>query len=96
MGGATSLGSTDMFLAAYDREGTWLELRQVGSSSADRGQGVATSEDGGVYLVGYTWGQVASSPSAGGYDSVLYRFFDGAIPPREPGPWTPRGDQKGQ
>ncbi|WP_002634767.1 SBBP repeat-containing protein [Myxococcus hansupus] len=96
MGGASSLGSTDMFLATYDREGTWLELRQVGSSSADRGQGVATSDDGGVYLVGYTWGQVSSRPSAGGYDSVLYRFFDGDTLPREPGPWMPRGDQKGQ
>ncbi|WP_237079881.1 SBBP repeat-containing protein [Myxococcus xanthus] len=95
MGGEPSLGSTDMFLATYDSHGTWLDFRQVGSASADRGQGVATAEDGAVYLVGYTLGQTSSFPSAGGYDAVLYRFLDGAALPDEPGPWGPRGDSKG-
>lgn len=65
MGGEPLLGSTDMFLATYDSHGTWLDFRQVGSTSADRGQGVATAEDGAVYLVGYTLGQTSSFPSAG-------------------------------
>ncbi|WP_426753976.1 SBBP repeat-containing protein [Myxococcus sp. Y35] len=94
LGGADSLGGTDLFLATYDSRGTWLELRQVGSPTTDRGQGVATAEDGAVYLVGYTWGQVSSSPSAGGYDTVLFRFMDGLDGPQSPEPWSPRGQFK--
>jgi len=96
MGGAAPLGGSDMFLATYDGKGTWLEMRQVGSPAADRGQGVATSADGSVYLVGYTAGQVSDIPSAGGYDTVLYRFLDGLDAPQDPGPWSPRWGVKGR
>ncbi|ATB49637.1 SBBP repeat-containing protein [Corallococcus macrosporus] len=95
MGGEVSLGGTDMFLATYDSRGAWLNFRQVGSASTDRGQGVAAARDGAVYLVGYTWGQVSSFPGAGGYDAVLYRFLDGVNTPDEPAPQLPRGGSRG-
>ncbi|MCP3162463.1 SBBP repeat-containing protein [Myxococcus qinghaiensis] len=72
--GNVSLGSGDVFLSTYDTAGNRLGTRQVGSSAADRGQAVTVGADGAAYAVGYTWGSLPGSTSAGGYDSILFRF----------------------
>lgn len=72
LAGSASLGGTDLFAATYDAEGRRLATRQAGTAGTDRGQGVATSSDGGLYLVGYTW--MTTPSGANHYDGLLIRF----------------------
>lgn len=52
-----SMGSDDIFLARYDVNGTCLWARRAGSSaSSDEARGVAVSEDGGVFITGFSGG----------------------------------------
>lgn len=52
-----SMGSDDIFLARYDVNGTCLWARRAGSSaSSDEARGVAVSDDGGVFITGFSGG----------------------------------------
>jgi hypothetical protein len=70
--GNVSLGGTDLFVTTYDAEGRRLLTRQAGTPGTDRGQGVATSLDGGLYLVGYTW--TTTPTGMNHYDGLLIRY----------------------
>lgn len=70
--GNVSLGGTDLFAATYDAEGRRLVTRQAGTPGTDRGQGVATSLDGGLYLVGYAWTTTPAGHNH--YDGLLIRY----------------------
>jgi hypothetical protein len=72
LSGHSSLGGTDVFAATYDAEGRRLATRQAGTPGTDRGQGVATSVDGGLFLVGYTW--TTTTTGANHYDGLLIRY----------------------
>ncbi|HZI15062.1 MAG TPA: SBBP repeat-containing protein [Myxococcus sp.] len=72
LAGNPSLGGTDLFAATYDAEGRRLATHQAGTPGTDRGQGVATSSDGALYLVGYTW--TTTSSGANHYDGLLIRY----------------------
>lgn len=70
--GNVSLGGSDLFASTFDTEGRRLLTRQAGTPGTDRGQGVAASADGGLYLVGYTW--TTSSSGLNHYDGLLIRY----------------------
>lgn len=78
----SSLGSDDIFLARYDTAGTCHWARRAGSSaSSDEARGVAVSEDGGIFLTGYSGGttiafDAVSIPNPGNYRQVVVARYD--------------------
>jgi len=77
-----SLGSDDIFLARYDTAGTCLWARRAGSSaSSDEARGVAVSEDGGVFIAGFSGGTTIgfdgiSIPNPGNFRQVVIARYD--------------------
>lgn len=68
-------GATDIFLAALDAgTGEVLWSSRVGTEGDDRSNGIATTEDGVLVVVGTTTGQFADTPPNGGVDGVLVAF----------------------
>ncbi len=57
-----SEGTSDIFFAKYDTEGSLQWIRQIGGQGSDGGSGVAVNKDGDVYLTG----TFAASVSFGG------------------------------
>lgn len=77
-----SLGSDDIFLARYDTAGTCMWARRAGSSgSSDEARGVAVSEDGGVFIAGFSGGTTIgfdgiSIPNAGNFRQLVIARYD--------------------
>jgi hypothetical protein len=77
-----SLGVDDIFLARYDTAGTCLWARRAGSSgSSDEALGVAVSEDGGVFIAGFSGGTTIgfdgiSIPNAGNFRQLVIARYD--------------------
>lgn len=77
-----SLGVDDIFLARYDTAGTCLWARRAGSSgSSDEARGVAVSEDGGVFIAGFSGGTTIgfdgiSIPNAGNFRQLVIARYD--------------------
>jgi hypothetical protein len=67
-------GNYDIFLAKYDTNGNKLWTRQLGTTSYDRGSGVATDASGNIYVTGYTDGGLDGNPNAGGWDIFLTKY----------------------
>jgi len=69
-------GSTDGFLARYDRYGNRKWLKQFGTAAVDEfaGYGVAVSAKEEIYVAGDTFGAFAGHDNAGGRDPVLLKF----------------------
>ncbi len=59
------LGLNDVFLLKYDSSRALLWTRQTGSTSNDRGNSVAVSGDGFIFVAGYTGGALNGQVSAG-------------------------------
>jgi hypothetical protein len=76
------LGVDDIFLARYDTAGTCLWARRAGSSgSSDEARGVAVSEDGGVFIAGFSGGTTIgfdgiSIPNAGNFRQLVIARYD--------------------
>jgi len=70
----TSAGGSDIILVKYDAAGQKQWARQLGTSSADEGYGVATDANGAVYVVGYTEGGLDGYTNQGGADIVLLKY----------------------
>ena len=68
-------GSADVWLAKFDADGTLLWQRQFGGPLWDRAFDVAAF-DGGVYVSGYTFGDIGDDPAPGGGDAFAARFDD--------------------
>ena len=68
-------GSADVWLAKFDADGILLWQRQFGGPLWDRGFDVAAF-DGGVYVSGYTFGDIGDDPAPGGGDAFAARFDD--------------------
>lgn len=68
----------DIFTAKWSANGDLLDQNQLTSADAnlDVGYGIATDIDSGLYVAGYTTGEVAPS-HAGGYDIFVARYEDG-------------------
>ena len=66
--GTSKVGSaytTDAWVAKYDTQGNLLWTKQLGSSGDDASQGVATDNQGNVYISGYTRGSLDGTSKVG-------------------------------
>lgn len=61
----TNGGLSDIFLVKYDTNGNKHWTRQFGSRQGDEGRGVAIDVNGGVYIAGYTFGDLNGSNNGG-------------------------------
>ena len=69
--GATSLGSSDVFVAKYDSDGNEVWVAQFGSDRGDRAYGIALGANGEVYATGESLGVMGP----GGQDAVWSGFL---------------------
>lgn len=77
---ATSAGSTDVIVRAYDADGAVLYTTQFGTSGQDDSMSISAAPDGRVFVVGYTAGTFPDQTSAGGGDAFLAELdVDGAL-----------------
>jgi hypothetical protein len=74
LGGNTSAGADDIFLAKLDPTGATSWIRQVGSAGYDCGFAVAIDPAGNVFVAGSTDGAFPGSTNAGGADVLLVKF----------------------
>ena len=75
----TDLGGFDGFAAKYDADGNQAWVRHVGTDATDWGQGSALAPDGGLYVTGYTEGDLGGV-NAGDKDLFVVRLSpDGAV-----------------
>jgi len=78
--GNTSAGNTDLFVVKYNSSGTKQWTKQLGTSSNDNANGVATDSSGNVYVTGYTYGGLDSNTNWGKNDIFLVKYnSDGVL-----------------
>ncbi len=65
-------GDKDIFTASFDEEGNMLWLNQFGTDGEEKCQGMATDDEGDVYLTGLTSGEFTHS--FGDYDLFIASF----------------------
>ncbi|MDE5075329.1 MAG: cadherin-like domain-containing protein [Trichodesmium sp. St5_bin2_1] len=77
----TSDGGEDSYVAKFDSNGKFQWAQNIGSSSNDRGLGIATDSDGNVLATGYFSGSIDIDgngtddlTSNGGQDSYIAKF----------------------
>ena len=61
----TSAGGFDIFVSKLNATGNLVRAKQMGSTGADIGQGIAADASGNVYTTGYFQGTVDFDPNAG-------------------------------
>jgi hypothetical protein len=71
--GGTQSGGVDIWLARYDGSGNQTWIRQFGSSTGEEPDSAAPDGSGGVYLSGFTVGNLVGT-NAGFYDGWLARY----------------------
>ena len=74
LAGNTSAGGIDLLLAKYDKNGSKLWTKQLGSTSDDKGCGVSVDDSGNAYITGYTYGSLDGNTNAGYADMFLAKF----------------------
>ena len=75
----TDLGGFDGFAARYDADGDQQWVRQFGTDATDWGQGSALAPGGGLYVTGYSEGDL-DGPNAGDKDLFAVRLRpDGSV-----------------
>ncbi|MDG2066697.1 MAG: SBBP repeat-containing protein, partial [SAR324 cluster bacterium] len=72
--GNTNAGNTDLFVIKYNSSGTKQWTNQLGSSSRDSANGVATDLSGNVYVTGMTNGELDGCKSAGVEDLFVVKY----------------------
>jgi hypothetical protein len=72
-GGATTLGTDDLFVRRYSRSGTHLWTRQFGTTK-DEDAGAIAANGSGIIVVGTTWGTLAGTSPAGDADAVVRKY----------------------
>lgn len=71
--GGTNAGGIDTILAKYDGSGFLQWTRQIGTDALDIGTGITIDEFGGIYIAGYTRGDLGGT-NAGLYDAFISKF----------------------
>jgi hypothetical protein len=71
--GGPHAGDLDAFLARYDASGQLLWTRQLGTAAADQGRSLLADDAGGVFITGFTAGDLGG-PNSGGSDAFLARY----------------------
>ena len=72
--GNTNVGSDDLFVVKYDSEGIKQWVQQLGSSSYDYAQGIATDTSGNVYVTGVTRGGLGGNTNVGSDDLFVVKY----------------------
>jgi len=72
--GNSSAGSSDLFVVKYNSSGTKQWTQQLGTSSTDEAQGVATDSSDNVYVAVSTSGGLDGNSSAGGWDLFVVKY----------------------
>ena len=67
-------GAGDAFLAKYDTAGNQLWIRQIGTTSDDAANGIATDASGNVFICGFTAGELETGQVQGGADAFLAKY----------------------
>jgi hypothetical protein len=68
------IGGGDMFLIKYDSSGTKQWTKQIGTSTSDSGDGVATDSSGNVYVTGNTSEDLDGNTNAGYRDIFVVKY----------------------
>jgi len=77
LGGPNS-GLDDIWLAHYDGAGNQTWIRQFGTIDEDGATAVSPDETGGVYIGGWTYGDLGGPNAGGGYTDIWLAHYDGA------------------
>ncbi len=73
LAGKSNSGGIDAFIRAYNSNGDEKWTVQFGTANDDVVRSVAVDSDGGIYVVGYTTGDLGGT-SAGGKDGIIRKF----------------------
>jgi len=72
--GNTNAGNTDLFVVKYNSSGTKQWTNQLGSSSRDSANDVATDSSGNIYVTGTTYWELDGNTSAGKADLFVVKY----------------------
>jgi hypothetical protein len=72
--GNTNAGYNDLFVVKYLDNGTKQWTKQLGTSSTDLANGVATDSSGNVYVTGGTYGGLDGNTNAGNSDLFVVKY----------------------
>jgi chitodextrinase len=74
LGGQTSSGGTDAFVARYDSSGNMVWTRLLGNGTLTYGYAVAVASSGNVYVSGVTRGTLGGQANAGIQDVFVAKY----------------------
>jgi chitodextrinase len=74
LGGQTSSGGTDAFVARYDSSGNMVWTRLLGNGTLTYGYAVAVAASGNVYVSGVTRGTLGGQANAGIQDMFVAKY----------------------
>jgi len=72
--GNTSVGKADLFVVKYNSSGTKQWTNQLGSSSRDSANDIATDASGNIYVTGTTYGDLDGNTSGGKADLFVVKY----------------------
>ncbi|WP_353291977.1 SBBP repeat-containing protein [Synechococcus sp. M16CYN] len=72
--GQTNSGNTDAFISKYNSDGSrqWTQL--LGTSSHDCAFSISISDDGSIYITGYTYGDLDGQTNSGSADAFISKY----------------------
>ena len=72
--GNTNAGYNDLFVVKYNSSGTKQWTKQIGTSSTDLANGIATDSSGNIYVTGGTYGGLDGNTNAGNSDLFVVKY----------------------
>jgi len=72
--GNTNAGYNDLFVVKYNSSGTKQWTKQLGTSSTDLANGIATDSSGNIYVAGGTYGGLDGNTNAGNSDLFVVKY----------------------
>ena len=72
--GNTNAGYNDLFVVKYNSSGTKQWTKQLGTSSTDLANGIATDSSGNIYVTGGTYGGLDGNTNAGNIDLFVVKY----------------------
>lgn len=74
LAGVPGIGADDAFILKYDKDGTLLWTKILGSAAGDRAQGVSLDPDGNLFVAGETAGSFDGEVNAGLSDGFVAKY----------------------